>query len=316
MSSSKEGTASAVPSLSQLAKSIHAELAAIDNGQSLALAHAIRAGELLNQAKAQIQHGGWLSWLAANFPHHVTTARDYMRLAANGANSLHFKTIAEALAAIRETKEPNVRASAPQPRTSIAEDPHVLTWIRDQTKLGLTVEDIIDASREQTSGWPRNDAKLSSGSMTACRAAIAAEDRVRAAAPAPSARRKPPSADKRLRTLDQQGRNGDRKKTDIWELQRAIQKAASTLEYYYLPQLDWSEDTDMVVAELFDDLGRISQWVAEAIDVTVAHMDDLGRQRTIGVLRARADDPSSTQPERENAARLASKLAQKRALAC
>jgi hypothetical protein len=41
-------------------------------------------------------------------------------------------------------------------------------------------------------------------------------------------------------------------------------------------------------------------------------MDDLGRQRKIQVLRARADDPSSTQSERETAARLADGLVRKR----
>jgi hypothetical protein len=39
-----------------------------------AVAHAIRAGEFLIEAKAQVGHGAWGSWLAANFPKSESTA--------------------------------------------------------------------------------------------------------------------------------------------------------------------------------------------------------------------------------------------------
>lgn len=42
--------------------------------------HAIRAGELLTEAKEQVRHGEWLPWLAANFPSTRQMASGYMRL--------------------------------------------------------------------------------------------------------------------------------------------------------------------------------------------------------------------------------------------
>lgn len=47
-----------------------------------AVEHAVRCGELLAEAKAQVRHGGWLPWLAENFPASARTAQGYMRLAA------------------------------------------------------------------------------------------------------------------------------------------------------------------------------------------------------------------------------------------
>lgn len=46
-----------------------------------AVMHAIRAGELLLEAKKVIGHGGWLDWLEESFPATVRTAQNYMFLA-------------------------------------------------------------------------------------------------------------------------------------------------------------------------------------------------------------------------------------------
>jgi hypothetical protein len=43
--------------------------------------HAIRAGELLLEAKREVAHGEWESWLQANVPFQPRTARAYMQLA-------------------------------------------------------------------------------------------------------------------------------------------------------------------------------------------------------------------------------------------
>jgi len=43
--------------------------------------HAISAGELLLQAKAQLKYGHWLSWLKEHCAIPERTARHYMRLA-------------------------------------------------------------------------------------------------------------------------------------------------------------------------------------------------------------------------------------------
>jgi hypothetical protein len=52
-----------------------------------AVAHAIRAGQLLVEAKTQVKHGEWLPWLGANFPGSVRTAQGYMRLAAHAEDA-------------------------------------------------------------------------------------------------------------------------------------------------------------------------------------------------------------------------------------
>jgi hypothetical protein len=124
-------------------------------------------------------------------------------------------------------------------------------------------------------------------------------------------RRKPSESGRRLRELHAERRNG-RHADSLWHLQKAVALAVSELEFFDLPALGWDEETETLVLEIFDDLGRHARWNDEALSIVVAHMNDLGRQRKIQVLRARADDPSSTQAERETAARLADRLTRTR----
>jgi hypothetical protein len=67
--------------LDTLADSIRRHVEASDVDFRRAVDHAIRAGELLIEAKAAIGHGGWLPWLEANFPKSPRSAQGYMRLA-------------------------------------------------------------------------------------------------------------------------------------------------------------------------------------------------------------------------------------------
>jgi hypothetical protein len=48
-----------------------------------ALEYAKHAGDLLLEAKAQVDHGGWLPWLQIHFEGSEWTARNYMRVASN-----------------------------------------------------------------------------------------------------------------------------------------------------------------------------------------------------------------------------------------
>lgn len=65
------------------------------SGESM-VEHAIRAGEALISAKAQLEHGQWLPWLAANFDGSEATAQRYMQMAANPAR-------------VRDLEEPSIR---------------------------------------------------------------------------------------------------------------------------------------------------------------------------------------------------------------
>ena len=70
-----------LPTLSELATDINEnhELALMYVGQSFD--HAVKAGLLLIEAKAQVQHGKWLAWLKANVKVSARQAQNYMKVA-------------------------------------------------------------------------------------------------------------------------------------------------------------------------------------------------------------------------------------------
>ena len=67
--------------LTVTAAAIQTEHKAAQRCASEAVAHAIRAGELLIEAKAALPHGAFGAWLAANVEFSDRTARGYMQLA-------------------------------------------------------------------------------------------------------------------------------------------------------------------------------------------------------------------------------------------
>jgi DUF3102 family protein len=73
--------------LARLAIDIRTEVEAAEADFQSAVGHAIRAGELLTEAKRQVQHGEWLPWLAEKFPGSTRTAQGYMRLAENAEDA-------------------------------------------------------------------------------------------------------------------------------------------------------------------------------------------------------------------------------------
>src|SRR5688572_24644980 len=67
---------------SSLAERINAEHELAAGKAREAIEHARRAGEYLQQAKAAVGHGNWMSWLSTNCPHiHERKAERYMALA-------------------------------------------------------------------------------------------------------------------------------------------------------------------------------------------------------------------------------------------
>ena len=65
----------------QLAQAINRHHAACRDADRAALTHAIRAGELLMDAKAALHHGEWGAWVAAHCTFAARTAQLYMQLA-------------------------------------------------------------------------------------------------------------------------------------------------------------------------------------------------------------------------------------------
>ena len=70
-----------VSDLSELAQAITREHGLANQAFKTALHHAIKAGELLKEAKAKVGHGAWLPWLQENCHVSERTAQGYMRLA-------------------------------------------------------------------------------------------------------------------------------------------------------------------------------------------------------------------------------------------
>ena len=92
--------------LPALAVELGQEVRKADAAWRDAVGHAIRAGELLTEAKALVRHGDWLPWLEANFPGSDRTARNYMRLAANRNRVADLPTVREAVALLAAPKRP------------------------------------------------------------------------------------------------------------------------------------------------------------------------------------------------------------------
>lgn len=67
--------------LQRLIEQIRIEHGAAAGAARSALDHARRAGELLNEAKQQTDHGAWLPWLRQHFDFTPRTAQGYMRIA-------------------------------------------------------------------------------------------------------------------------------------------------------------------------------------------------------------------------------------------
>ena len=74
-----------------------------------AVRHAIRAGELLTAAKAQLGHGEWIPWLEGNFDFSRQTASAYMRLAAN-RERIEMESAPSISAALKQLSPPKAKS--------------------------------------------------------------------------------------------------------------------------------------------------------------------------------------------------------------
>lgn len=199
---------------------------------------------------------------------------------------------------LRATSEPK---AAPRPRQKTAtgkplwEDESVLAWVARRSAAGRTRDQIMADADAGEHGWPLPGKKLPQNAADAARAILADRAR-RGDKPKPP----PKESGKRLRELREQKRNG--KDGGLWTMQVEVAKAVGVLEGFRLEERDWSEDDEMMVAEIYDDLERHARWVDAAMEVTLAHLGDLSLRRKIAKLKARETDMTSTPFERESAA--------------
>ena len=117
------------PTLAQLATEINAAHAAAQALSSQAVERAHDAGIWLNQAKAQVEHGQWLPWLAEHCPDvAVRTAQAYMRLAQdwpkleseirNGVAHLPFRQAIKLLSAPKPANLTKKRTAKPPAKSA------------------------------------------------------------------------------------------------------------------------------------------------------------------------------------------------------
>jgi len=79
--------------------------------------YAIECGELLQQIKARLGHGGWLQWLREDWQHSERTAERYMQVAANRAliEQEQPESLRQAVALIVEAKGSGKPKPEPKP---------------------------------------------------------------------------------------------------------------------------------------------------------------------------------------------------------
>ncbi len=110
--------------LPTIATELRSEVEAAELAWQDAVSHAIRAGELLTEAKSRVKHGEWLPWLEANFPGSPRSAQGYMRLAENAEDARRVSHLG-IKGALRELASPAPPRVSEPPDT----DDH-LAWAR------------------------------------------------------------------------------------------------------------------------------------------------------------------------------------------
>ena len=152
------------PGTAELAVKIDAAHRAATSAIQNALTNAVRCGELLIQAKSQVPHGEWLTWLQGQTKVSERTAQAYMRLARK-LKSIDPQRVADlsvrdALAVI-STPKPRPK---PEPRSGVspaAMKPETLRPVAERR----TLPDMVgqDAMRRAESGSEHDLTSLKKG---------------------------------------------------------------------------------------------------------------------------------------------------------
>jgi hypothetical protein len=131
------------------ATEIHAEHEAAQRCARDAVAHAIRAGELLLEAKAALPHGAFGAWLRANVEFSDRTAQGYMRLAKlddekrNGVADLSLRQALTALSEPRELDEAPATV-LPEDIAAMSREDRVALRRRCLETAARAMQDILD----------------------------------------------------------------------------------------------------------------------------------------------------------------------------
>jgi hypothetical protein len=140
--------ATAVDPLMELAKEIYTRHTKIVAAKKNIVAQAIEVGELLNQAKAMVEHGEWLQWLKDNCLLKERTAERYMHLATNkkklaemlSAKSVSVSDLEHLNEAVRLISQPDPAEATP------AETEEAETEEDQEETAALILSDKLDAA--------------------------------------------------------------------------------------------------------------------------------------------------------------------------
>jgi len=140
--------------LDELRAGIDRELEAAVAAFRTSVAHAIRAGELLAEAKALVGHGHWLDWVNANCLASLRTAQDYMYLAKHpeDARRLAHLGIGQALRALRVGELPESDAIEVAQEYALDEDEQAFV------QCGAAFTEIRDRALYRAAAYPAFDA--------------------------------------------------------------------------------------------------------------------------------------------------------------
>lgn len=121
--------------LTTLVDEINAEHRSCDEALREGLRHALRAGELLTEAKSRVQHGEWGQWLEENFEGSSRTAQGYMKVAREipnlgGAKAQHVADLS-LRGALKELSAPEAVPTEEDDRQERWPKEEVATFIRE-----------------------------------------------------------------------------------------------------------------------------------------------------------------------------------------
>ena len=142
--------------LPTLAVEINREHAACEGAFSESLEHARKAGDLLIEAKAQVEHGDWLPWLEANCDFAPRTAQVYMQIARNWAELANTQGLA-----LLGVQRAAAMLGAPRPTDSLPEAPTEGEVIEYCSKLWPQFEPVLRTIGEGQTSVSDDDASLS-----------------------------------------------------------------------------------------------------------------------------------------------------------
>lgn len=200
------------------------------------------------------------------------------------------------------------RADAPlKGKAGLSHDPEVVEWVWRKLKAGWVREQMVEASHDEHSDWPRPKEPITNGGISEVRAAIAALDD---AGVLGKPKQKSKQNTKRTYNVKQE-RAKARKQGDqsfFWDTCYEVTRTVGFLETIEVEHLALDEHGLDMVESLYEDLLRLQDWVDVTLGVIQLRLGEVKIYETIKKLRARTVENGCPAPEAEAAQRMADRM--------